>query len=204
MPGQQPATPARGVRRGPAPAVYHPAPNMTFKRRALGALTRAELLEIGRGLELDVSTGMRLDELIDAVAGSKRATLERILPSLSRDTLKSICFAVGEPAEGREKQIIIDRILAASGVDDRPAPKGKKGGQAGTEFRSPSRRRRRLSRRFPGSRRSARLAQSHAHTASPIENGRRTASASVGTFVLDRADGPRAIQPRDHVGGHRA
>ena len=110
---------------------------MTFKRRALGALTRAELLEIGRGLELDVSTGMRLDELIDAVAGSKRATLERILPSLSRDTLKSICFAVGEPAEGREKQIIIDRILAASGVDDRPAPKGKKGGQAGTDVPFP-------------------------------------------------------------------
>ena len=111
--------------------MYHPAPKMTFKRRALGALTRGELLEVGRGLELDVSTGMRLDELIDAVAGSKRATLERILPTLSRDTLKSICFAVGEPAEGREKQIIIDRILAASGIDDRPAPKGKKSSQAG-------------------------------------------------------------------------
>jgi adenine-specific DNA-methyltransferase len=106
---------------------------MTFKRRALGALTRVELLDVGRGLELDVSTGMRLDELIDAVAGSKRATLERILPTLSRDTLKSICFAVGEPAEGREKQIIIDRILAASGIDDRPALKGKKGSQAGAD-----------------------------------------------------------------------
>ena len=106
---------------------------MTFKRRALGALTRAELLEIGRGLELEVSTGMRLDELIDAVAGSKRATLERILPTLSRDTLKSICFAVGEPAEGREKQVIIDRILAASGGDERPPAKGKVGqpGRAG-------------------------------------------------------------------------
>jgi adenine-specific DNA-methyltransferase len=99
---------------------------MTFKRRALGALTRVELLEIGRSLELDVSTGMRLDELIDTVAGSKRATLERILPALSRDTLKSICFAIGEPAEGREKQIIVDRILAASGADERPAAKGKK------------------------------------------------------------------------------
>jgi adenine-specific DNA-methyltransferase len=106
---------------------------MTFKRRALRALTRAELLDIGRGLELEVSTGMRLDELVDAVAGSKRATLERILPSLTRDTLKSICFAVGEPAEGREKQVIIDRILAASGADERPVPKGKKGTQAGAE-----------------------------------------------------------------------
>jgi adenine-specific DNA-methyltransferase len=106
---------------------------MTFKRRALGALTRAELLDTGRGLELDVSTAMRLDELIDAVAGSKRATLERILPPLSRDTLKSICFAVGEPAEGREKQVIIDRILAASGAEERPATKGKKTVQTGAD-----------------------------------------------------------------------
>jgi len=112
--------------------MYHRAPKMTFKRRALGALTRAELLEIGRGLELEVTTGMRLDELIDAVAGIKRATLERILPTLSRDTLKSICFAVGEPAEGREKQVIIDRILVASGADERPAPKAKKGKPEGT------------------------------------------------------------------------
>ena len=29
-------------------AVYYLAPTVTFKRRALGALTRAELLEIGR------------------------------------------------------------------------------------------------------------------------------------------------------------
>jgi hypothetical protein len=58
---------------------------------------------------------MRLDELIDAVAGSKRATLEPIPPTLSRDTLKSICFAVGEP-EGPEKQISSDRILASSGT----------------------------------------------------------------------------------------
>ncbi|HEX3695086.1 MAG TPA: DNA methyltransferase [Polyangia bacterium] len=48
------------------------------------------------------------------------------MPALSRDTLKSICFAIGEPAEGREKQIIVDRILAASGADERPAAKGKK------------------------------------------------------------------------------
>jgi len=45
---------------------------MTFKRKALGALTRVELLEVGKALELDVTTGMRLDEMMDVVAGSKK------------------------------------------------------------------------------------------------------------------------------------
>jgi hypothetical protein len=46
---------------------------MTFKRKALSALTRTELLEVGRELELGVTTNMRLDELMDVVAGSKSA-----------------------------------------------------------------------------------------------------------------------------------
>ncbi|HJX65453.1 MAG TPA: site-specific DNA-methyltransferase [Polyangia bacterium] len=109
---------------------------MTFKRKALGALTRAELLEVGKALELDVTTGMRLDEMMDVVAGSKkRGILERILALLSRDTLKSICFAVGISAEGREKQVLVDRILAAErgpdneddeGEAEQPQPKAKK------------------------------------------------------------------------------
>jgi len=109
---------------------------MTFKRKALGALTRVELLEVGKALELDVTTGMRLDEMMDVVAGSKkRGILEKILALLSRDTLKSICFAVGISAEGREKQVLVDRILAAErgpdneddeGEAEQPEPKAKK------------------------------------------------------------------------------
>ena len=90
---------------------------MTFKRRALGALNRAELLEVGKALELAVTSGMRLDDLLDRVAGSKkRGMMEKILPMLSRDTLKAICEAVGISSEGREKQVLIDRILAAGGI----------------------------------------------------------------------------------------
>jgi DNA modification methylase len=106
---------------------------MTFKRKALGALTRVELLEVGKALELDVTTGMRLDEMMDVVAGSKkRGILEKVLALLSRDTLKSICFAVGISAEGREKQVLVDRILAAERGEDgageaaQPEPKAKK------------------------------------------------------------------------------
>ena len=60
---------------------------MTFKRKVLAALTRSELLEVGRALELDVTTNMRLDDLMDVVAGSKkRGMMEKILPVLTRDT----------------------------------------------------------------------------------------------------------------------
>jgi hypothetical protein len=35
---------------------------MMFKRKALSVLSRTELLEVGRALELDVTTNMRLDD----------------------------------------------------------------------------------------------------------------------------------------------
>jgi hypothetical protein len=69
---------------------------MSFKRRVLSALGKDVLVEIGRGLELDVTTRMGLEELRDALAKSKRAKLDAIVQeSLSRDTLKDICGAVG-------------------------------------------------------------------------------------------------------------
>jgi adenine-specific DNA-methyltransferase len=61
---------------------------------------------------------MRLDELVDVVAGSKKARLDRVLAALSRDTLKSICFAVGISAEGREKDVLRERILARARGED--------------------------------------------------------------------------------------
>jgi len=97
---------------------------MTYKRRALSALTKPELLEIGRAFELDVVARMSVDELRDAVAASKRATLEKILPALSRETLKSICETLGLPTDGKEKQTLVERILGgASGrIDEVDSP----------------------------------------------------------------------------------
>ena len=97
--------------------------------QAKGAGCLHQDLEIGRGLEVEVNVVMQLDAK-DAVAASKPASLDRILPTLSRDTLKSICFALSAPTEGRGKQVIIDRIPAESGADRRPAPKGMQGSQA--------------------------------------------------------------------------
>lgn len=89
---------------------------MSFKRRVLSALGKDVLLEIGRGVELDVTTRMGVEELRDALAKSKRAKLDAIVQeSLSRDTLKDICGAVGLDDTGKEKAALVARILAAGG-----------------------------------------------------------------------------------------
>jgi hypothetical protein len=89
---------------------------MSFKRRVLSALGKDVLLEIGRGLDLDVTTRMSVEELRDALAKSKRAKLDAIVQeSLSRDTLKDICGAVGLDDTGKEKAALVERILAAGG-----------------------------------------------------------------------------------------
>ena len=89
---------------------------MSFKRRVLSALGKDTLLEIGRGLELDVTSRMGVEELRDALAKSKRAKLDALVhESLPRDTLKEICGAVGVGDTGKEKSALVERILAASG-----------------------------------------------------------------------------------------
>ncbi|MBL9013317.1 MAG: hypothetical protein JNL83_04020, partial [Myxococcales bacterium] len=89
---------------------------MSFKRRVLSALGKDLLLEIGRGLELDVTTRMGVEELRDALAKSKRAKLDAIVQeSLPRGALKEICDAVGIDATGTEKAALVERILAAGG-----------------------------------------------------------------------------------------
>lgn len=94
---------------------------MSFKRRVLSALGKEELLEIGRGLELDVTTRMGVDDLRDALAKSKRANLAAIVhASLSRDTLKDICRALELDDTGKEKAVLVQRILAAAGGGAEP------------------------------------------------------------------------------------
>ena len=86
---------------------------MTPKRRILSVLTKAELLEVGANVGVELSARSTVDELRDELAKSKRAGLDRILPSFSRDSLKAACSALGLISEGRENKGLIERILAA-------------------------------------------------------------------------------------------
>lgn len=88
---------------------------MTFKRRVLSALGKDDLLGIGRGLELEVAARMTVDEVRDAIARSKRASIDKIVTdAMSRDQLKAICDACGLDSSGKEKQPLVARIVAAA------------------------------------------------------------------------------------------
>lgn len=90
------------------------------QRSALDTLTKARLIELADGFELSIAHGRPKDEFIDGLAASRRASFEKLLGLLSRDELKAICRAHELSDRGKQKQVIIDRILGRE--EDAPAP----------------------------------------------------------------------------------
>ncbi len=84
---------------------------MPTKRDILSELTADELRANVEYYELEVYDRRVKAELIDALAGSRKARLEEILPYLSRDRLKELCRAFGLDDSGREKADIAARLI---------------------------------------------------------------------------------------------
>jgi type I restriction enzyme M protein len=91
---------------------------MPSKRQLLEVLTRTELVDLVNRFELEVEDRRSKDLLIEAVTQSRRASLADALPTYSRDRLKELCAALGLDADGREKAVLIERLLGAKGVAD--------------------------------------------------------------------------------------
>jgi type I restriction enzyme M protein len=101
---------------------------MPSKRDVLVQLSREELISVVEKFELEVADRRKKDDLLEAVAASKKATLAEILPGLSRERLKELCVALGLDDSGREKTILIERLLGtgkASAEPAKPAPPAK-------------------------------------------------------------------------------
>lgn len=81
------------------------------KRSALDCLPRPRLLEIASAFELDASSRLKKDEIIEVIAHSRRASFEAVLDLLKREELKEICRAHGLTESGKEKHLLRDRIL---------------------------------------------------------------------------------------------
>lgn len=96
---------------------------MPSKRDVLAHLTRAELLEAADRFELTVGDRRVRDQLVDAVASSKKAVLAEFLAPLSRDRLKEVCRGLGVDDAGKEKAVLVDRLTGAPGKAAPPAPK---------------------------------------------------------------------------------
>ena len=83
---------------------------MTGKRTILKLLNKNELQSIVATYDLAVSDKRVKDQLVEAAASSKKATLDNLLPELSRDRLKELCRALGQDDAGREKAALIERL----------------------------------------------------------------------------------------------
>ncbi|HEY4591164.1 MAG TPA: SAM-dependent DNA methyltransferase, partial [Thermoanaerobaculia bacterium] len=85
---------------------------MSRKRDVLEELKLDELRAAADRFELPVVDRRIKGDLIEALAGSRKAGLTAILTDLdlSRDRLKEICRALGLDDSGREKAAIVARL----------------------------------------------------------------------------------------------
>jgi len=94
------------------------------KRDLIEQLRREELLSIAENHDLEVRDRRVNDDLVDAIVRAKRVKVAEILSGLSRDRLKDLCIALGLDETGREKTLLIDRILGAPSAGDVPEEAG--------------------------------------------------------------------------------
>ena len=84
---------------------------MPTKRAILSELTADELRANAEYYELEVHDRRVKTELVEALAASRKARLDEILPDLSRNRLKELCRAFGLDDSGREKAEIAARLI---------------------------------------------------------------------------------------------
>jgi type I restriction enzyme M protein len=93
-----------------------------MRRAALEALGRDCLAAITEKLALTVADRRAHAAHVDAVVRARSLEFREVLRLLSRDDLKAICSALGLDASGKEKERIIERILAAGDQEELPLP----------------------------------------------------------------------------------
>ena len=88
---------------------------MPTKRTILSELTADELRANVDYYDLPVYDRRVKTELVDALAVSRKARLDEILPDLSRDRLKELCRAFALDDSGREKADLAARLIGNAG-----------------------------------------------------------------------------------------
>ena len=89
---------------------------MPTKRAVLAELTAEELRANVDYYELEVTDRRVKAQLVDALAGSRRARVDEILADLSRDRLKELCRALGLDDSGRKKADLVVRLMVPAGA----------------------------------------------------------------------------------------
>jgi type I restriction enzyme M protein len=94
---------------------------MPSKRDVLEQLKRDELLAAADRFELEIRDRRVRDEIVEVLAGSRKAGLAEVLEDLPRTRLKEICRDLGLDDSGREKAVLIARLTGKPG-DSKPEP----------------------------------------------------------------------------------
>lgn len=84
---------------------------MASKRKILEAMTKSGLLDIARHYEITGLTAQSKANIVDALAGSRKVQPDEFLTLFGRDDLKGLCQALSLDESGREKQLLIDRLM---------------------------------------------------------------------------------------------
>lgn len=88
------------------------------KRQILSNLTKEQLLGVASIHEIELSRGLKVDEIVDFLARKHSVQPESILTRdlLSRDELKKLCRKLDLDDSGKAIQDIVDRILDSTGA----------------------------------------------------------------------------------------
>ncbi len=94
-----------------------PALPASARRAALEVLSRDRLAEITAQYDLDVDDRRAVASHIDAVIRARSLDFGELLRSLKRDELKAICSALELDDSGREKGLLVERILGSDSAN---------------------------------------------------------------------------------------
>lgn len=92
-----------------------------IRRQALAALSRDRLSSLTEHFGLEVEDRRVLDQHVDALVRARAVDFAEVLGMLKREELQSICDALELDRSGKEKEVLVARIL--SGGEGAPAPK---------------------------------------------------------------------------------
>ncbi len=98
---------------------------MPSKRQLTATLSRSELLALADSHELEIEDRRVRDQLVDAIAGSRKVVLADALAEFSRDRLKELCRELRLDDSGREKSQLLERLTGQAAKE--PTPNGKNG-----------------------------------------------------------------------------
>ncbi|RKH29781.1 type I restriction endonuclease subunit M [Corallococcus sp. CA041A] len=107
------------------------------RRAALEQLSRDRLTSLSDHFGLDVGDRRVIQNHVNAIVRSQSVDFGVLLGLLKREELQAICGALGLAQAGREKEVLVQRILGGSGESDSSSGKSQKNGNGAAAQMAP-------------------------------------------------------------------